>query len=143
VLTELNISNNKIGSEGAAALASALRVNRVLKTLDLFNNRIGDEGAKALASALRVNGVLKSLNIHRNNIGDKGAAAIGEALRGNGVLKSIDLRWFGRAHPGRRAARRDGGGHDGHRGRHHAHAAARQLLQAAVSWLWGHERVRQ
>jgi len=65
----------------------------VLTNLSLYGNGIGEEGAKALASALRVNGVLKTLNLYGNNIRDEGAAAIAEALRVNGVLNNIDLRY--------------------------------------------------
>ncbi|EOD33015.1 hypothetical protein EMIHUDRAFT_229964 [Emiliania huxleyi CCMP1516] len=76
---------------GARALASALRVNGVLKNLDLGENEIGDEGAKAIGGALAVNGVLTTLNLANNQIRDQGAAAIAEALRGNGVLTELQL----------------------------------------------------
>ena len=59
----------------------------MLKTLDLFDNRIGDEGAKALASALRVNGVLTSIDLRRNNLGDKGKKAIQDAVSGREGFK--------------------------------------------------------
>ena len=48
---------------GAKALASALRVNKVLETLDLGFNRIGDVGAGALANALLVNRNLTRLKL--------------------------------------------------------------------------------
>ena len=64
------------------ALASALRVNEVLKSLNLWDNSIGDEGAKALASALRVNEVLQSINLEYNNLGDEGKGAIRDAVSG-------------------------------------------------------------
>jgi len=53
VLTKLVLVDSNIGDDGAAALASALRVNEVLTKLDLSVNYISDEGAMALASALR------------------------------------------------------------------------------------------
>ena len=49
---------NKIGPEGATAIAKALEVNRVLTSLNLYQNAIGDEGAAAIAKALEVNAVL-------------------------------------------------------------------------------------
>ena len=84
-----SLYNNKIGDEGAKALASALRINMSLGYLmcdfliyitrfsvveclnvvtfnmlhSLPNNNIGDEGAKALASALRVNKSLRTLKL--------------------------------------------------------------------------------
>jgi len=44
VLTALNLNDNRIGIEGAKALAAALRVNRVLKNINLRYNSLGDEG---------------------------------------------------------------------------------------------------
>ena len=141
VMTELDVSWNSIGPAGAAAIAEALRGNEALTNLNLSYNGIRDEGAAALGKALEVNGVLKSIDLRSNRLGDEGERVVRDAVSWREGFKLRE--GFGRADPGRRAARRDGGGHDGHRGRHHAHAAARQLLQAAVSWLWRHERVRQ
>ena len=46
------LTKNNIGDEGAAALASALRVNAVLKSIDLRFNRLGDEGKGAIRDAV-------------------------------------------------------------------------------------------
>ena len=54
----------------------------MLTELWLYENDIGDEGAMALASALRVNGVLKSINLEYNNLGDEGEKAIRDAVSG-------------------------------------------------------------
>ena len=67
-MTTLNLEGNNIRAEGAAALASALRVNAVLKTLNLSQNQLcgvdfmgrgtySVVGITALAEALKVNGV--------------------------------------------------------------------------------------
>ena len=53
----------------------------MLKTLDLFDNRIGDEGAKALASALRVNAVLKSIDEEERVIRDAVSGRAGFKLK--------------------------------------------------------------
>ena len=47
--TQLNISNNKIGDDGAKALATNLHHCTQLNILDLSNNKIGDDGAIELA----------------------------------------------------------------------------------------------
>ena len=73
------------------AIADALKVNWVLTDLDLSDNKISDVGAAAIAEALRGNGVLKRLDISDNDIGPTGGVAIAEALRGNGVLTSLDV----------------------------------------------------
>ena len=84
--------NNNIGDKGAAALASALRVNEVLTELNIGGNEIGPEGAKAVGEALAANRVLTNLDLSWNNIGDEGATALASALEVNGVLKILDVR---------------------------------------------------
>ena len=53
-----------------------------MTTLNLEGNNIRAEGAAALASALRVNGVLKSINLRGNSLGTEGWCAIFAALSG-------------------------------------------------------------
>jgi Ran GTPase-activating protein (RanGAP) involved in mRNA processing and transport len=54
----LDLQRNSIGSDGAKALAEALKTNSILTTLHLSFNSIGDNGAKALAEALKTNSTL-------------------------------------------------------------------------------------
>ena len=49
----LNLSQRRLGTEGAKVLAHVMKVSEVLANLELMGNNIGDEGATALASALR------------------------------------------------------------------------------------------
>jgi lysophospholipase L1-like esterase len=46
-----------------------------LETLNLSNNRIGDEGARALANSEHLAG-LRTLNLGGNDIGDEGARTL-------------------------------------------------------------------
>ena len=55
------LSHNKIGFQGATAIAEALKFNGALTELMLNCNSIGDDGTKALASSLEVNGALTNL----------------------------------------------------------------------------------
>jgi hypothetical protein len=87
----LDLSENKIGPEGASALGEALKVNAVLTSVDLRANSIGDDGAMAIAEVLKVNAVMTELELGGNEIGDKGAKAIAEALKVNAVLKNCNL----------------------------------------------------
>ncbi|KAK3276185.1 hypothetical protein CYMTET_15721, partial [Cymbomonas tetramitiformis] len=92
-LNTLNLRGNKIGPEGAKALAVALTPNEKgvfntsLNTLDLYENEIGPEGAKALAIALTpnaegvFNGSLNTLNLAGNPIGHEDRKAVIEAGR--------------------------------------------------------------
>ena len=79
-VTHLDISANRIGGDGAKALASRLTLNTELLKLDLSDNFIGGDGAKALLDALRNNTTLLELNLSGNKIGkDSGKAfAIGQ-----------------------------------------------------------------
>ena len=73
---------NKIGDEGAKALAKALETNTTLEKMCLTVNKIGDEGAKALADALSMNTSLKMLTLGKNKIGDKSVTKLfAEALK--------------------------------------------------------------
>ncbi len=80
-LTTLSLFRNRIGDEGAKALAQ----NTTLTTLDLVGNNIGDEGAKALAQ----NTTLTTLYLGGNNIGDEGAKALAQ----NTTLTRLSLYW--------------------------------------------------
>lgn len=68
IITHLDLSLNKIGDEGAKALAR----NATITHLNLSYNEIGDEGVKALAR----NAAIKDLDLERNYIGDEGAKAL-------------------------------------------------------------------
>jgi len=86
VLTSCDLRQNRIGVEGAKALASALEVNRVLTSCSLAVNRIGDEGAKALASALEVNRVLTECNVRGNNLDTESATALAKVATKKRVM---------------------------------------------------------
>ena len=81
-LTSLDLSGDNIGDEGAKAIAGSLHG---LTSLDLSGNNIGAEGAKAIAGSPHG---LTSLDLSGNNIGDEGAKAIAGSLHG---LTSLDL----------------------------------------------------
>jgi len=89
--TELNLGYNSIGDAGAAALAEALKANKMLTNLYLYGNSIGDAGAAALAEALKANTMLTALYLDSNSIGDAGAAALAEALKANKTLTALYL----------------------------------------------------
>ena len=90
-LTKLYLTDNEIGDEGGKALAEALKVNTTVTKLYLSNNKIGDEGAKALAQALKEKSTVTSINLMGNNIGPEGAKALALALEKNSTVTSIDL----------------------------------------------------
>jgi len=63
IAAQLFLGNNRIGNEGARALAEALAANSTLQLLWLRNNLIGVAGATALARALIVNHTLAKVAV--------------------------------------------------------------------------------
>eukprot|EP00667_Euglena_gracilis_P030533 EG_transcript_42343 len=86
-------SGNKMGPEGAKAVAEALRHNATLHTVNLSWNKMGPEGAKAVAEALRHNATLHTVNLSWNKMGPEGAKAVAEALRHNATLHTVNLSY--------------------------------------------------
>ena len=83
----LILSHNKIGDDGARAIAHALRGCEVLSVLDLSGNGIQDAGTEALSEALRCC-KLQRLSLASNCIGPSGALAVAGVLKQ--VYKSLD-----------------------------------------------------
>ncbi|XP_072893994.1 NACHT, LRR and PYD domains-containing protein 3-like [Hemitrygon akajei] len=81
-LTELNLSDNKLGDSGVKLLSDALR-NPECKIQKLWLGGVGltDSGAEDLASALSTNPSLTELYLSHNNMGDSGVKLISAALR--------------------------------------------------------------
>jgi len=73
---------NRVTDAQAVALAHALRVesDAPVRDLDLSYNRIGDAGAAALAEACGANAHVESLNLRGNEIGPAGCAKIADVL---------------------------------------------------------------
>lgn len=90
-LTELDLSGNKIGPDGAAVIANMLPKNQNLLRLNLRNNEIKDLGAEKIALGLKENDTLQYLSLSTNFIGDTGARAIVQSLLTNNSIESIDL----------------------------------------------------
>jgi Ran GTPase-activating protein (RanGAP) involved in mRNA processing and transport len=87
LLTLFALTVNRIGDEGARALAEALKTNKTLTLIDFrckkfvrvwrfclidgvayTDNRIGDEGARALAEALKTNKTLTSIDFRGKDL---------------------------------------------------------------------------
>jgi len=91
VLNEINLGKNNIGNEGAKGIGEALAVNTTLACLDLRDNRVGNEGIKAISRALKVNKTLIQLDMRSNKVGCEGITAISEVLKTNNKLEKLNL----------------------------------------------------
>ena len=94
-VTTLSLEHSDINDEALRLLAEALQQGAapLLTTLALGENRIGAEGATALARALIAVPLLTALDLHSNTIGDAGAAALAGALTSVSQLTTLDLRF--------------------------------------------------
>jgi Ran GTPase-activating protein (RanGAP) involved in mRNA processing and transport len=117
-LKELSLRGDRIGPDGADALAQAIapaarptspadqnlsqsprarlstppaRRSR-LESLDLRRNVVGDAGAAALAAALARGAPLRELDVSGNWVTGRGAEALAAALRGNRRLRRLTVR---------------------------------------------------
>ena len=95
-LRALNLSSNKIGDSGAAAVASLLAACP-LEELTLSGNAIGDLGANSLAQAVQASATIQRLYLGDNNIGDAGADSLADALAAR--PKQIAVLWLGHQRP--------------------------------------------
>jgi Ran GTPase-activating protein (RanGAP) involved in mRNA processing and transport len=85
-LTTVDLSRNRIGSIGAAALAAALAHNTCLEKLSLRCNVIGNEGAHAFARGLAANSTLQVLQLQGCVIGAEAAEALEAAADAHDML---------------------------------------------------------
>ncbi len=92
-LLDSNLSNNKIGFEGAKAFAKALEINETIRTLEIGGNNIEKEGIIVISNALDRNSktFLEFLDISNNWIDDQGGLVFANILFTNTSLKDIDL----------------------------------------------------
>ncbi|CAF3580343.1 unnamed protein product [Adineta steineri] len=90
-LTQLCLSNNKIGDKGAQYLSEALKKDTTLTTLDLSYNQIGNKGVQHLGEALKKNTTLTILQLQNNQIGAQGSQYLVEALQTNTTLTELYL----------------------------------------------------
>ena len=89
-LQSVSLIDMNICDEGVRLFSDSLQW-RCISVLILSHNKIGDDGARAIAHALRGCEVMSVLDLSGNCIGDEGARAIAHALRGYEVLSVLRL----------------------------------------------------
>jgi hypothetical protein len=94
-MTELDISDNRIGEHysgktaGAQALSAAIKGNACLKKLNLSSNGFLGGDATFLADGIRGSGAILSVNLLKNDIGVEQARALAIILKEHSALKSL------------------------------------------------------
>ena len=101
ILTELNLSCNKITDEEVVRLAEAMKVNTTLQSLDISHNTLSYSGISStkissISDCLKINSALCKLNLSHNEITDEGAKRLSEAIEVNKTLQelSISKNWI-------------------------------------------------
>ena len=92
-LTELNLQECHISSEGAVELAAALCKNSILKDLNLNRNPIGVEGASSMSGMLQTNTSLENLHLRNDSVGEEGVHQLINSLKHNQTLRVLWLPW--------------------------------------------------
>ena len=95
-LRVLNLSQNKLGDAGAAAVASLIE-SSALEEVALNGNEIGDIGAASLAQAARKCSTLRKLWLGDNMIGERGVESLAESLSAS--PDQIEVLWLGKQRP--------------------------------------------
>ena len=90
-LTELDLQNCHISSEGAVELAAALCKNSTLKYLYLNDNPIGVEGASSMSDMLQHNTSLEYLHLCDDSVGEEGVHQLINSLKHNQTLRKLWL----------------------------------------------------
>ncbi|AIK96569.1 hypothetical protein [Candidatus Odyssella acanthamoebae] len=92
-LQDLRLGNNKIGPNGAMAIAQALKHNTTISCVYLGQNPLQGEGAKAFAETLLCNSTLELLYLNWTNLNLEAVEALAEALRSNMRLRTLDITY--------------------------------------------------
>ncbi|KAI8373024.1 uncharacterized protein BYT42DRAFT_616214 [Radiomyces spectabilis] len=93
-LTDLNLSNCRIQSDGCAMLAESLMLNRSLQELNLSKNPLfkgSHQGSEGLKTALACNRFLSNLILADTGMDSAAAIAVAESLPENMTLSRLDL----------------------------------------------------
>jgi len=89
----LDLRANQLDVEAAEALRTYLQdASCRLRKLWLGRNKIGEQGAKAMAQAVAVNQSLAMLDLQSNGIPDQGMRRVAECLNENHTLQVL-LLW--------------------------------------------------
>ena len=90
-LQKLDLSNNDLSDDGAAAISDGLRSNNTLLELNISQNSIADKGTQEIAKAIVINSSLQNINISKNYISSEGLLYFMEALNNNRILQVINI----------------------------------------------------
>ncbi|KAM8961903.1 leucine-rich repeat-containing protein 74B [Pelodytes ibericus] len=90
-IVSLDLSDNWLEGDGAAAISDMLKENCYISELHLSDNKLALKGAKSFSHMLGENTTLRKINLSGNEFNDQTAPYFSEALINNQKLESVDL----------------------------------------------------
>lgn len=87
--SDVNLSDNKLGTEGAKALSAMLLENNTIVSLQLSGNEFDDHAAKYLADAITANSKVEILDLSYNRFGDKAGKVLSAYLAYSRMLQKL------------------------------------------------------
>lgn len=91
-LSHLQLNNNHIGPEGAKVIAKLLCADScIIHTMDISWNKVGTEGAVPIAHAIQVNRSVTRLDLSACSIDDQGGQALAHSLIDNTCMEILLL----------------------------------------------------
>ncbi|NWI65352.1 NLRX1 protein, partial [Todus mexicanus] len=103
VVSNLRLTNNPVGEQGAQYLAEALAGNSSLTHLSLLHTALGDQGAEVIAQHLAKNQHLQELNLGYNSLTDAAALRVVEVAKKHATLDKVHLYLNDISEDGKRA----------------------------------------
>ena len=94
-LAKVILSHNRLGSQGASLIFSAIARSQSITHLILFDCDISERASEALSDMLSRNKRLRHLNLSWNRLRTRGVARMFEGLRENSTLLELLLSWNG------------------------------------------------
>lgn len=88
----VDLSDNKLGIEGAKAFSAMLLENTTIVSLQLSGNEFDDHAAKYLADALTANSKVEILDLSYNMFGDKAGKVLSVQLAQRRVLWQLAMQ---------------------------------------------------
>eukprot|EP00795_Rhopilema_esculentum_P015564 gene15564-6829_t len=94
-LKKLVLQGNELDAKAASIIAEGISTNTSLKTLDLSHNWLDEQAGLYLGPAIASNEWLEKLDLSWNHLRHKGAFSIALSLKENNTLKVLNLAWNG------------------------------------------------
>ncbi|XP_074653207.1 uncharacterized protein LOC141907456 [Tubulanus polymorphus] len=91
-ITDLRLANNNLASDGAVLIGEIIAINTTIRNLDISGNKFTDSDVIHIAGPLKKSR-LRSLNISYNEFREEGGKVLAPVIAENDMLEELDLSW--------------------------------------------------